>query len=328
VKEFFMRQECEKKIEDAIASEYPNTTGIVVLHDGLLEYEHYFNGYSAKDTSHIFSVTKSVVSALFGIAIDEGYIKSVKEPVLDFFPDYKMKRGEKMIQTVTIEHLLTMTAPYKCRREPYIKFFKSENWMRTALDLLGGKKSPGAFFYSPIVGTHILSGILSSATKTSMRSFAEKHLFASLGISVPKDIVFHDKAGQMAFYKEKSPIGWVADPQGYNTASWGLCLTPREMASIGQLYLSRGIWNGKQVIPSSWVEESTTIHSTWNELSYGYLWWLIDKDLHSFAALGDGGNTIYVNPTKHLVVAMTGTFIPRAKDRLDFIMSNIEPAFD
>ncbi len=94
---------------------------------------------------------------------------------------------------------------------------------------------------------------------------------------------------------DKNISGWVVDSQGINTASWGLFLTPVDMAKIGQLYLYGGMWNGEQIVPAGWIDESTNEHSRWGELSYGYLWWIIDDKEHIYAALGDGGNVIYVN---------------------------------
>ncbi len=163
-------------LEKIINSSYNNITGIIVLKNGETLYENYYNGYTANNTNHVFSVTKSIISILIGIAIDKGYIKSINQKVLDFFPDYTVKRGEKTIQSVTIKNMLTMTAPYKCKSEPYAKVFASDNWIKAGLDLLGGKRQNGEFRYSPIVGTHILSGILVKATGQSVLNFARENL--------------------------------------------------------------------------------------------------------------------------------------------------------
>ena len=258
-------------LEKIINSSYNNTAGIIVLKNGKTLYENYFNEYTAANAVHVASVTKSIFSALIGIAIKNGYIKSIDQKVLDFFPDYTINRGEKTIQSVTIKNMLTMTAPYKYKLEPYEKFFASDNWIKAALDLLGGKGQGGQFRYSAIVGTHILSGILVKATGQSVFDFATENLFSPLEIHVGHNVVLHNKEEQLAFFQDKNVSGWVADPQGVNTAGWGLTLTPMDMAKIGQLYLDGGIWNDKQIIPEWWIDESTKEHSRWGKLSYGYL---------------------------------------------------------
>ena len=105
-------------------------------------------------------------------------------------------------------------------------------------------------------------------------------------------------------------------------------IKPDDMAKIGQMYLNRGTWNGRQLVSAEWVDESTAVHSHWDKLLYGYLWWIIDEDEHSFAAMGDGGNVIYINPAKNLVVAIASLFIPKAKDRIELIKKQIEPVFE
>lgn len=317
-------------LEKTINSDYNNITGIIVLKNGKTLYENYYNGYTANDTVHVASVTKSVFSALIGIAIDNGYIKSIDQKVLDFFPEYTIKRGEKTIQSVTIKDMLTMTAPYKYKSEPYTKFFSSDNWIKAALDLLGGKGQIGEFMYSAIIGTHILSGILVKATGQSVLDFATENLFSPLGIKVGHNVVLHNKEEHFAFLKDKNVSGWVVDSQGINPAGWGLTLTAMDMAQIGQLYLEGGVWKDKQIISAQWIAESTKEHSRWEEykLSYGYLWWIIDDKEQIYAALGDGGNVIYVNTKKEMVISIASLFMPRVEDRIKLIKEYIEPMFE
>ncbi len=321
-----MDQEKLKELARTIERDYDNVTGIIIQKNGTRLCETYFHGHTATDAVHVFSVTKSIVSALIGIAIDKGYISGVDRKVLEFFPDRTIRPDDKTKRDVTIRHLLTMTAPYTFTVEPYEEFFASENWLDTALDLLGGEGPIGEFMYSPIIGTHILSGILVRATGMSVLDFAMEHLFSPLGIKDMHTVMLHSKEEQFAFYaKDKHTHSWVADPQGIHTASWGLTLTPSDMAKIGQLYLNGGTWNGRQIISAKWIDESTKVHSRWNQLSYGYLWWIFDGAEHSYAAMGDGGNVIYVNPRKQLVVAIASLFVPDAKDRIGLIMEHIEP---
>lgn len=318
------------KMEKLINSSYSNMAGIVVRKNGKTVYENYYNGYTANNTIHVASVTKSIFSALIGIAIDKGYIKSISEKVLDYFPDYTIARGEKTIQKVTIKDMMTMTAPYKCKSEPYAEVFTGSHWINSALDLLGGKGQIGEFKYSPMVGIHILSGILVKATGQSVLNFATENLFSPLEIQVEHNVVLRDKEENIAFIKDRNISGWVVDPEGINTAGWGLTLTPMDMAKIGQLYMDGGTWKGKQIIPEKWINESIKEHSRcsqWN-LSYGYLWWIIDDKEHTYAAMGDGGNVIYVNEKKGIVISIASFYISHAKDRIKLIKEYIEPVFE
>lgn len=324
-----MNQEKIKELEKIINKDYSNITGMVIQKNGMKLYENYFNEYTVDHAVHVYSVTKSIVSLLIGIAIDDGDIKHVDQKVLDFFPHYTVKAGEKTIQEISIGNLLTMTAPYKYKTEPYEKFFVSENPIQDALDLLGGDDSIGEFNYSAIGGTHILSGILAKATGRPILDFATEKLFSPLGINVPNNVVIKNKEEHFAVMNDKNTSGWAVDPQGLNTASWGLFLTPVEMAKIGQLYLNNGVWNDKQIVSAEWISESTREHSRcvpWGDLAYGYLWWLIDRE--SYAAMGDGGNIIYVNTKNQMVISMASLFIPEAKDRIEFIKEYIEPMFE
>jgi len=323
-----MNQENIKELEKTINRDYSNIAGITVQKDGIKLYENYCNGYAADTAFHVFSVTKSIISALIGIAIDKGYIRSIDQKVLDFFPDYVLKRGEKTAQRVTIRDMLTMTTPFKYKSAPYTKYFTSESWVKSALDFLGGKGEIGQFRYTPLIGPDILSGILTNVTGQSALGFAYEHLFSPLGIDITQNVVFRSKEEQLSIVKDHHESGWVADPQGINTAGWGLFMKPADMAKIGQLYLNRGAWNGRQLVSAEWIDESTTGHSRWDKLLYGYLWWIVDGNEHSYAAIGDGGNVIYVNPAKNLVVAIASLFKPYAKDRVELIKKYIEPIFE
>lgn len=320
-----MNQEKLQELETIIQKDYKNTAGIVILKNGNTVYERYFNGCTAASSIHVYSVTKSILSLLFGIALDKGYIKDVYQNVLDFFPDYTIKKREKTIQNITLENLLTMTAPYKYKFGPYIKYFTSQDWVTFTLDLLGGKSQAGDFRYAPLIGPDILSGILKNATGQSVFDFAAENLFSPLGIRVEQNIVFHSKEEQMSFNKATNISGWVTDESGTNAGGWGLTLSPVDMAKIGQLYLNKGIWDERQIVSSKWIANSTTEHSRWQKenLAYGYLWWIIDEKERAYAAMGDGGNTIYVNEAKNIVVAITSLFVPRAKDRIEFIQNYV-----
>ena len=323
-----MKQEQIKRMEEAISTDYNNMVGMVIVKDGETVHENYYNGCTAESRIHVFSVTKSIVSILIGIALDKGLIRSVDDKILDYYPDYVVIRGEKTLPEIRIRDILTMTVPYKYKFNPYIKYFTSMDWVKFSLDKMGGKGKLGEFRYAPIIGPDVLSGILVKATGQSVLEFAKENLFEPLNINIEKNITFHSKEEQMEFYKSTDMNGWVADPQGVNTAGWGLTISPVDMAKIGQLFLNKGNWNGEQIVSEKWVEESTTEHSRWKKLNlpYGYLWWIGEKG--GYAAMGDGGNIIYVNPDKNLVVAITSLFYPRAKDRIEFIEKYIMTSLD
>ena len=133
----------------------------------------------------------------------------------------------------------------------------------------------------------------------------------------------------MAFYKATDMSVWAAGPTGVNAGGWGLTLSPIGMAKLGQLILNGGVWNGRRTVSEEWLRESTSEHSRWTErdLPYGYLWWVLERE-HGCAAIGDGGNIIYVSPEKNMVVAIASCFRPMVNDRIEFIREYVEPAFD
>ena len=315
------------ELEQKINSQYGNTIGIVIIKDGIVSYEKYFKGCTADSRVHVYSVTKSVISILMGIALDKGCIKNIDEKVLDYFPEYKVKRGERKIQNITLRDMLTMTAPYKYRFfAPYIKYFTSSDWVKFSLDLLGGRGRIGAFRYAPLIGPDILTGILVRATGQSVLDFAAENLFEPLGIKVENNLLFESKEEQMAFNQSTNMSGWVTDQMGIQTAGWGLTLTPIDMAKIGQLYLNDGMWKNRRIVSEKWIKDSTTEHSRWKKqnLSYGYLWW-VNED--GYAAMGDGGNMIYANIKKKMVVSIAALFVPKVKDRIELVKEYIEPIF-
>jgi len=326
-------------IERIINNDHSNIAGMVVLKNGHIQYERYFNHCNEYSRIHVYSISKSIISILIGIAIDKGHIKSIHQKILDFFPDYTPKRNEKTLQNVTLKDMLTMSVPYKYKFPPYthIRYFMSNDWINFTLDLIGGKKPIGEFRYTPLIGPDIFSGIIVNATGQSVLDFATENLFSPLGITVDGNIIFRTAKEQFAFNKATNVSGWVSDQMGINAGGWGLTLSPMDMAKIGQLYLNDGVWGEKQIISADWIGESTKEHSRWKEinLAYGYLWWIIDNNEQKiFAAIGDGGNMIYVHTKKNIVVSMASLFDSKVKDRVGlvqnriaFIQKYIEPMF-
>lgn len=317
------------KLHELVERQEQNICQIVAYRGGKEILNDTWHGFSQTDACHVMSVTKSVVSLLIGIAIDQGKIKSVDQKVLDFFPDYQIKRGEKTIQEVTIRHLLTMTAPYKYRHEPWSKVCGSQDWTIAALDLLGGKKGiTGDFLYSTL-GVHILTGILFQVSGMTSVEYANRYLFEPLGIEPHTNFYAKTAKEHRIFTLSKLPKEqvWFADPKGIGTAGYGLCLSAKDMAKIGMLYLNEGEFNGKRIVSAKWILDSTTPYfqcdKKFNYMAYGYLWWIVDAEKKIYAAIGDGGNVIYVDHASNTVVAVTATFKPRVFDRVDFIQKYI-----
>ncbi|HDR8065067.1 6-aminohexanoate hydrolase [Bacillus thuringiensis] len=305
-----------EKLEQIIQEEYKNMNGMLVVQKGNIIFEKYYNGQGPDDAFHVASVTKTIISALIGICVDKGYIKSVNQKVIEFFPEYKRKASE-----VTVRHLLSMTAPYPFVdwQEPLEELCTQEDWVQYALNRMGNGGEIGSFKYSS-AGAHVLSAIITSATGKNAREFANEYLFQPLGMrEIPnynmKVFGFDDLFG-------KDVKGWVHDPNGISTGGWGLTLTARDMAKFGQLYLSDGIYNGKQILSKSWVQESIAMNSN----QYGYLWWLREENgIFSYCAMGDGGSMICCIPKQDLVVVIASEVMPNARDRWEVIVKYILP---
>ena len=172
----------KENLHKFIKEKQPNICQIVAYKDNKNVYSDCWNDYKKEDCTHIMSATKSIMALLIGIALDQGTIRSVDDKVLDYFPDYKVKRGEKTIYDVTIKHLLTMRAPYKCKGDPWSKVCSSNNWTYSSLDFLGGRIGLTDEFNYQTVCLHILSGILYKATNRKTVEYANEYLFEPLGI--------------------------------------------------------------------------------------------------------------------------------------------------
>ena len=308
-----------------------NICQIYAMKEGKPAYDDCWRGFKTLDAMNVNSVTKSVMALLLGIALDKGCLKGVDQKVMDFFPDYSVKRGEKTIYEVTIRHLLTMTAPYKGKSEPWKRVCTSEDWTLTTLDYLGGRNGITGEFRYATLGIQILAGIIERATGEKCIDFANRNLFEPLDL--PKRIMHGDssKEDQFDFFMNKNPrkYEWYCDPQGTVTAGWGLCMSAMDMAVIGTLVLNGGFYKGKRIISEEYLREMTAPHLKLGErfgyMNYGYLWYRPFEDREVYAAIGDSGNIIYVNKEMNVSVGITGTFKPRIFDRVDFIEQKVLP---
>ncbi len=274
---------------DHIREREANIHSLLILRKGHLVLEAYFDPYH-KDISHVVhSVTKSITSALVGIAIDQGYIDGVDQPVLSYFPERTFSNIDPAKQAMTIEHLLTMTSglswpeldsSYISPSNPVRQMYRSQDAVQFVLDSPMAEE-PGVRFNYNTGASHLLSAVIQETTGISTLSFAQKNLFGPLGIS-----------GEY----------WPSDQDGITAGGIGIRMTPRDMAKFGYLYLNDGIWDGVQVVPAEWIETSTTPLSIGSG-HYGYQWRLGSE---AYWALGWRGQRIVVIPDLEMVVVFTG----------------------
>ena len=327
------KEQLHKYIENSTGNE-SNICQIYALKGTETVCDDCWRGFKTDDAMNVNSVTKGIMGLLAGIALDKGHISSLDQKVMDYFPDYTVKRGEKTIYEVTIRHLLTMTAPYKGKSEPWKKVCTSQDWTLTTLDYLGGRNGITGEFRYATLGIQILAGIIERAAGEKCIDFANKNLFEPLGL--PGRIIHGDssKEDQFDFFMNKNPrkYEWYSDPQGSVTAGWGLCMSARDMAVIGAMVLGGGLYNGKRIISEEYLKDMLTPHVKLGErfgfMNYGYLWYKPYDDKEVYAAIGDSGNIIYINKAENISVGMTGTFKPRIFDRVEFIEKTVLPAID
>jgi CubicO group peptidase (beta-lactamase class C family) len=265
----------------------------LLVRNGYLVTETYFDPYT-RDIKHpVHSVTKSVLSILTGIGMHEGYIESVDQKVLDFFPEIAKNVTDEWLLNLTIGHLLTMSAGYNTRTIPYTEVLATKDAGFDTVEHILTYNSilvePGTAFYYDSGLPHLMSAIIQETTGMTTQEYAQEKLFGPLGIS---------------------GISWQTDPRGIPLGCTGLTLSPLDMAKLGYLYLNHGVWNGEQIVPGEWVDESTSKHIETKGLmnaaeddGYGYFWWM--DAYGGYSAHGYGGQYIFVIPQKNLVAVFT-----------------------
>jgi len=278
--------------EEFIQNRLPDAYSLLVVKNGYLVFEKYYSYGSREKYAVVHSVTKSVTSALIGIALDKGYLNSVDQKLVDFFPEYITDESDPMKQGISLRHLLTMSAGFKWNdRGPSMRnWYLSSNWVKSAIQL-PQENTPGETFKYNSSTSHLLSAILSKSSETSTLDFAKQYLFKPLGI-------------QSAY--------WHEDQQGYHIGGFGLGLSARDLAKFGFLYLNDGYWNGRNIVSESWVNKSTSqqiqafSHPIYGKFGYGYQWWVKKVDgCKSYRAWGRRGQFIVVVPELDLVIAVT-----------------------
>ena len=284
-------------IKLAIADEYiqerlPDAFSLLVVRNGYMVFEKYYSWGSPHKYALVHSVTKSVTSALIGIALEKGYFQSLDQKMVEFFPEYITADLDARKKEISLKHLLTMSSGFRwddwglSMRD----WYTSSDWFKSAIQL-PQENSPGQVFNYNSATSHLLSGILSRSTRTSTLDFAKKNLFEPLGI-------------RSAY--------WHQDPQGQYIGGFGLGLSALDLAKIGFLYLNNGYWSGKSIVPEHWVKESTVQqihaikHPIYGEFGYGYQWWVKKVDgCNSYRAWGRRGQFIVIVPELDLVITVT-----------------------
>lgn len=285
---------------DELVRTFPSLYSLLIVKDVHLVFERYKAPADPTAAYSIKSITKSVMNALTGIAIRDGLIDSVDQPIADLVPYWPEKRLAN-IEGVTVKHLLTMThGVYIEENGPVmLKIWKSRNWTDAILEH-PLRHPPGERFLYCTCTTHLLSAVLSELVRKPLAYYASQQLFQPLGIRFG--------ARLLDFLGITYPVRWEISPEGYNWGGNNMFLTPRILARFGQLYLSDGVWNGRRLLPSGWVEESFLPHAEgWPDYArYGYLWWIgqVDGMRYAFAS-GYGGQYVYVVPEMNAVIVLT-----------------------
>ncbi|HEV8319587.1 MAG TPA: serine hydrolase [Vicinamibacterales bacterium] len=266
------------------AGDLPRLHSLLVSWHGDLILERYFNGARASQPANVKSASKSVISALVGIAIGRGLIAGVRQPIASFFPDLEASKRQ-----ITIEDLLTMRSGLApTSNVNYGAWVQSPNWVRYVLNrqLIN---APGTHMDYSTGNTHVLSAILTKVSRTSTWQFAQDVLGGPMGFTLAR---------------------WPQDPQGIYFGGNDMLLTPRQLLSFGELYLNRGRANGRQIVPAEWVDASfvARTESRWSDQLYGYGWWV--RELAGYSACfawGYGGQYAFVVPDLDLVIVTTSS---------------------
>ncbi|MBD8680054.1 serine hydrolase [Sphingomonas sp. CFBP 13720] len=272
----------------AAAERLPRIRSLLVLRDGQAFLERRFNGGPPLDQPvNIKSASKSVMSALVGIAIARGVLKGVDQPVVSVLGSDAPANPDPRLASVTVGNLLSMQAGLeRTSGEFYGRWVSSPNWVRSALSRPFVDQPGGGMLYST-GNTHLLSAMLTRASGRSTLQLAREWLGEPLGITVP---------------------AWSTDPQGIYFGGNEMRLSPRSLARFGELYRLGGIVNGKRILPASWIEQSWTPRaiSPWSGGQYGYGWFIGQAGGHPVRfAWGYGGQMVYVLPDIRLTVVMT-----------------------
>lgn len=263
----------------------------VIVKDGVIVDEYYKDGYDQNSVFTLQSTSKSVTSALIGIAIDKGYIPSVNEPISTYFPQI-LDSGSEYKSQITIWNLLTHTTGLNASDTAnWSEWLASDNWVDYVLERPATSR-PGTVFSYFTGNTHLLSAILQQATGKTAYEFGKEYLFDPL---------------------DMDSVQCSTDPQGISDGGNGFAMNVYDMAKLGELYLNNGNWNGEQIISEQWINDSTTLQfdRSSGSADYGYQWWVRtfgENAYPAYFAQGHYGQYIFVVPDLDLVVAITSHY--------------------
>lgn len=275
------------------AQQMPRLHSLLISHQGETVYEQYFAGKRADQPANLKSASKSIISALVGLAVQNGHIKDINQPIIEFFPEYIGTELEDTVRSITVRNLLTMQGGLESTSgRNYGRWVASRNWVDAALKSPKVATPGTAMIYSTGT-THLLSAIIARASGMDTKTFAQTYLASPMGF-------------RMAY--------WSRDPQGVFFGGNDMEITPRQMMAIGEMYLNGGVHQGKRILSENWVRESYQPHADsprGEGRHYGYGWWLRDMaDLQVPLAWGYGGQFIFVVKEFDLVIVITSDSNP------------------
>ncbi|GAB1264808.1 serine hydrolase domain-containing protein [Aurantivibrio infirmus] len=291
-------QETSKRWQNTLnsANSLPRLYSLLVSRDGEIVLEKYFNGKKATDIANIKSASKSVVSALVGIAIDREFMSGVDQNISSFFT--KELNGNTEKSKITVGNLLSMQSGLESTsNRNYGAWVLSQDWIRFALEQPFYDEPDGLMIYST-GNTHLLATAVARSSELNALDFARKYLFSPM---------------------ETYLGAWPKDPQGNYFGGNDMELTPRQMLAFGELYLNQGRYKNKQVISSEWISESLkqrVASPRGQGRHYGYGWWIRDTaGFETPYAWGYGGQFILLVPEENIVVVVTSSSIPGPQRR-------------
>jgi CubicO group peptidase (beta-lactamase class C family) len=328
------------EVERLVADSFTNVQSIAIVRDGYLVYEHYWQGFDAADGQDVRSVTKSVVGALVGIAVEEGLIESLDQTVGELFADRLPTGADPRLAAVTVRQLLSMTSGLPGDdpslggdERVFEQVEQSPDWIRAILGV-PLTTDPGSRFEYSNATSHLLSAVVADASGGSTLDFARERLFGPLGIATDdafEPAVVGPPTPEQIEQFGRATVAWPTDPQGYHLGFAFLKLPTRHLAKIGFLYLNDGRWDDEQVVPVDYVHASTSasVSTPDGSADYGWQWWVPRQNEDgSFFARGYGGQLIYVDPALDLVTVVTSDAETPRGDVSDLVENAVLPAAD
>ena len=260
---------------------------LIIQQEGEMIEEILLPGVDTDEPTNIKSASKSILSLLIGIAIDEGYIESVDQPIAPYFQDYFEANPDSAKESITIRNLLTMRSGLETTSfRNYGRWVMSSDWIEFTLDQPMVEEPGTEMIYS--TGTsHLLSVILTRATGMTTRQFANRYLFGPMDMEIG---------------------GWDRDPRGYYMGGNNMAVSPHDLVKIGTLMMNVGEYEGEQIVSREWIMDSIQIYtrSNYNPYNYGYMWWRRPVGSYQlFFAWGNGGQYILILPELDAVVSIT-----------------------